>query len=128
MITRRQMLGGIGTVAAASVAISMLGVKPLAARNAEYTGKTHGADYFTNVVLTNQNGDQVKFYDDLIKNKFVVINMMYASVAKVSAPLAPITCGRYKRHWVIVSGATFSCIPLRCCQILIRRKCLKNMR
>ena len=51
MITRRQMLGGIGTVAAASVAISILGVKPLAARNAEYTGKTHGADYFTNVVL-----------------------------------------------------------------------------
>ena len=115
------MLGGIGTVAAASVAISMLGVKPLARRQAEYTSKTHGADYFTNVVLTNQNGEQVKFYDDLIKNKFVVINMMYAQ-------LAPITCGRYKRHWAIVSGATFTCIPLRYCQILIPRKSLKNMR
>ena len=88
MITRRQMLGGIGTVAAASVAISMLGVKPLAARNAEYTGKTHGADYFTNVVLTNQNGDQVKFYDDLIKNKFVVINMMYAQCSEGVCPIS----------------------------------------
>lgn len=88
MITRRQMLGGIGTVAAASVAISVLGVKPLAARNAEYTGKTHGADYFTNVVLTNQNGKQAKFYDDLIKNKFVVINMMYAQCSEGICPIS----------------------------------------
>ena len=88
MITRRQMLGGIGTVAAASVAISMLGVKPLAAGNAEYTSKTHGANYFTNVVLTNQNGSQVKFYDDLIKNKFVVINMMYAQCSESICPIS----------------------------------------
>ena len=88
MITRRQMLGGIGTVAAASVAISILGVKPLASRQAEYTSKTHGADYFTNVVLTNQNGSQVKFYDDLIKNKFVVINMMYAQCSEGICPIS----------------------------------------
>ena len=88
MITRRQMLGGIGTVAAASVAISILGVKPLASRQAENTSKTHGADYFTNVVLTNQNGSQVKFYDDLIKNKFVVINMMYAQCSEGICPIS----------------------------------------
>ena len=88
MITRRQMLGGIGTVAAASVAISILGVKPLARRQAEYTSKTHGVDYFTNVVLTNQNGSQVKFYDDLIKNKFVVINMMYAQCSESICPIS----------------------------------------
>ena len=88
MITRRQMLGGIGTVAAASVAISILGVKPLARRQAEYTSKTHGVDYFTNVVLTNHNGSQVKFYDDLIKNKFVVINMMYAQCSESICPIS----------------------------------------
>ena len=88
MITRRQMLSGLGTVAAASVAISMLGSKPLARRHAEYTSKTHGADYFTNVELINQNGEHVKFYDDLIKNKFVVINMMYAQCSEGICPIS----------------------------------------
>ncbi len=36
-------------------------------------------NYFPNVELTTHNGDQVLFYDDLIKGKVVVINFMYAS-------------------------------------------------
>lgn len=51
-------------------------------------GSTHGADYFTNVELTNQNGEHVKFYDDLIKNKFVVINMMYAQCSEGICPIS----------------------------------------
>jgi protein SCO1/2 len=39
--------------------------------------KYWGANYFPNVVLTDQNGKKVKFYDDLIKNKMVVINFIY---------------------------------------------------
>jgi protein SCO1/2 len=35
--------------------------------------------YFTNALLTTHEGKQVKFYDDLIKDKIVVINMMYAN-------------------------------------------------
>jgi protein SCO1 len=35
--------------------------------------------YLTNAVLTNQDGRQFKFYDDLVKGKIVVINMMYAN-------------------------------------------------
>ena len=35
--------------------------------------------YFPNVVLTTHEGKQVRFYDDLIKDKIVLINMMYAS-------------------------------------------------
>jgi len=31
------------------------------------------------VVLTSHNGEQVRFYDDLIKGKTVVINFMYAT-------------------------------------------------
>lgn len=38
----------------------------------------YGADYFPNCVLHTHQGKPVKFYDDLIKNKLVVINMMYA--------------------------------------------------
>ena len=36
-------------------------------------------NYFPNVELTTHNGDQVRFYDDLIKGKVVVINFMYAT-------------------------------------------------
>lgn len=35
--------------------------------------------HFPNVTLTTHEGKKVKFYDDLIKDKIVVINMMYAT-------------------------------------------------
>lgn len=35
--------------------------------------------YFPNVVLTTHEGKRVHFYDDLIRNKVVVINFMYAT-------------------------------------------------
>ena len=41
---------------------------------------------FPNVVLTTHDGKQVRFYDDLIKDKFVTINMMY-STCKATCPL-----------------------------------------
>lgn len=34
--------------------------------------------YFPNVVLTTHEGKRVRFYDDLLKDKIVTINMMYA--------------------------------------------------
>lgn len=36
-----------------------------------------GAGYFPNVELTTQDGKQVKFYDDLLKGKIVVIDLIY---------------------------------------------------
>jgi len=36
-----------------------------------------GANYFPNVPLVNQDGKTVHFYDDLIKGKTVVLDMMY---------------------------------------------------
>jgi protein SCO1/2 len=38
----------------------------------------YDAQYFPNCVLYTHEGKRVKFYDDLIKNKLVAINMMYA--------------------------------------------------
>jgi protein SCO1/2 len=35
--------------------------------------------YFPNIVLTTHEGKEARFYDDLIKDKIVVINMMYAN-------------------------------------------------
>ena len=39
---------------------------------------SQGAAKFTNAVLQTQDNKEVRFYDDLIKGKQVVINMMYA--------------------------------------------------
>src|SRR6185436_1625707 len=35
--------------------------------------------YFPNVVLTTHEGKRVRFYDDLLKDKIVVLSLMYAS-------------------------------------------------
>ncbi|MDF1815364.1 MAG: SCO family protein [Verrucomicrobiales bacterium] len=43
------------------------------------TGDRWGADYFPDYKLTNQNGDQVRFFTDLVKDKIVVINFIYTS-------------------------------------------------
>jgi cytochrome oxidase Cu insertion factor (SCO1/SenC/PrrC family) len=40
---------------------------------------TWGANYFPNVPLITQDGDTVHFFDDLIKDKIVVINFIYTS-------------------------------------------------
>ena len=37
------------------------------------------ADHFPNVVLKTHEGRNVRFYDDLLKGKIVLINFMYAS-------------------------------------------------
>ena len=48
------------------------GSKSAAADNARY-----GANYFPNIVLTTQDGVKVHFYDDVIKGKSVVIDLIY---------------------------------------------------
>jgi protein SCO1/2 len=40
--------------------------------------RRYGAEYFSNVTLTTHEGRTVRFYDDLIRGKIVMFNMMYA--------------------------------------------------
>jgi protein SCO1/2 len=42
-------------------------------------GSVWGASYFPNVLLTTHDGQQVRFFDDLIKDKVVAINFIYTS-------------------------------------------------
>lgn len=93
MVTRRQVLGGIGGISAAA-ALGMLGEKPLAPPKLTAAGATHGSSYFPNFIVTTHEGKRLKFYDDLIKNKFVVINMMYA---QCSEGICPITTMNMRR-------------------------------
>jgi cytochrome oxidase Cu insertion factor (SCO1/SenC/PrrC family) len=65
------MIGVLSAISAGSAA---------AAGNA---GSIWGADYFPNVLLTTHEGKQVRFFDDLIKGKVVVINFLYTSCPDV---------------------------------------------
>jgi protein SCO1 len=56
----------------AAMSFIMLGAAPAAADNSQW-----GANYFPNVPLTTQDGTTVHFYDDLLKNKIVVIDLIY---------------------------------------------------
>jgi protein SCO1/2 len=52
------------------------------------------SDRFSNIVLHTQHGKPVRFYDDLVKDKAVIINLMYSGCGEIcpanSAELAKI--------------------------------------
>lgn len=50
-------------------------------------GERWGADYFPNVPLVTHEGETVRFFDDLIKDKVVTINLVYTSCPNM-CPLA----------------------------------------
>lgn len=43
--------------------------------------------YFTDVVLLNQNGEKMRLYSDLLKNKVVIINFFFATCQGVCLPM-----------------------------------------
>ncbi len=47
------------------------------------SGAPWGADYFPNIPLINQDGKTVYFFEDLIKDKVVMINLIYTSCRDV---------------------------------------------
>lgn len=67
-------IGGIGLVT-----WILLAVVSAASASAAAWGET----YFPNVPLVTQDGKAVRFYDDLIKDKIVLVNFIYASCKEV---------------------------------------------
>jgi len=43
--------------------------------------------YFPNLILTDQDGRKLKFYDDLVKDKIVIFNMFYAQCEGICSPV-----------------------------------------
>ena len=77
--TRRKVLGLLGLAGIAPIAGRLLTTSAAAAE----VGLSAPRDkirrrYFPNVSLQTQDGKQVRFYDDLIKDKIVTINFFYA--------------------------------------------------
>lgn len=73
--------------AVAAVAVSTLGMFGSGGASAAPEGSPLGATFFPNVPLVTQNGETVRFYDDLIKGKKVLINFIYADCVK-ACPLS----------------------------------------
>ena len=72
------MIRSLVTVTAFFLAFSNLG----GAASAAPKGSPWGADYFPNVPLVTQEGKTVRFYDDLLKDKKVLINFIYIGCEK----------------------------------------------
>lgn len=71
---RRNRRAGLAIAAIFFSVIFLIAVStPAAAEN------RWGANYFPNVVLTTQDGAKVHFYDDVLKGKSVVIDMIYTT-------------------------------------------------
>jgi protein SCO1 len=66
-----------------TMTLSSVGLRPAGAAP---QGSPWGANYFPNVPLTTQDGQTVQFYDDLIKDKAVLVNLIYTS-CKDNCPL-----------------------------------------
>jgi protein SCO1 len=87
-ISRRKMLAGLavaplgaGLVAKANNLVELL------PKGATSSREKLQARYFPNFELTTHEGKKVRFYDDLIKDKIVVINFMYAQCEGICVPI-----------------------------------------
>ncbi|WP_439858634.1 SCO family protein [Pseudomonas sp. MBLB4136] len=77
MNTRRKVLAGMGAVALGGLLWQRFPVE--AESIIDVAGEADGVDdsYFPNVPLYTHEGEQVRFYDDLVRGKIVTVNMMY---------------------------------------------------
>src|SRR5258708_12386378 len=78
--------GGFSGVFLAAIIFIIVGSAPAAAES------PWGANYFPNLPLTTQDGTTVHFYDDVIKGKIVVIDLIYThSVDSCPLETAPLS-------------------------------------
>ena len=55
------------------------------------------ADYFTDTVLVNQDGEKMRFYSDLLRDKVVVINTIFTTCTGI-CPVMSKTYSRLQEH------------------------------
>ncbi len=81
-VSRRKLFAGLAMVPVMGAIAASGDDAPTAAH--KFAPRLPGREvvrqrYFPNVDLVTSEGKQVKFYDDLLKDKIVVINLMYAN-------------------------------------------------
>ena len=77
-VTRRNLLGLLRLAPAVPLAGHLLATRALAAETDSSARALLQRRNFPNVKLQDQHGKNVRFYDDLIKDKIVTINFFYA--------------------------------------------------
>ena len=87
-ISRRKMLAGLAVAPLTAATLTRAGslIEQLPAPALSSRQKLQ-ARYFPNFELTTHQGRKVRFYDDLIKDKVVVINFMYAQCEGICVPV-----------------------------------------
>lgn len=85
-LNRRKMLGLLGLTPVAGGLLTQASGQ--STRPNEISSREKIRDrYFPNFVLTTHEGKKVRFYDHLIKDKIVLINMMYAKCEGICMPV-----------------------------------------
>jgi len=87
-ISRRKMLAGLAVAPLATGMVTKASdlIKP-SPKEARSSREKLQARYFPNFEITTHEGKKVRFYDDLIKDKIVVINFMYAKCEGICVPI-----------------------------------------
>jgi protein SCO1 len=67
----------------ASAATSAISATAMAWEVGERSNKHPRQSYFTNAPFVDQGGHKVKFYEDIIRDKVVVVNMMYTACTSI---------------------------------------------
>ena len=71
-------------------AVALAAAAILAPIGSNAQNRPWGADYIPNLTVTTQNGEPVRFYDDLVKGKIVIISFIYTSCTDI----CPLTTAR----------------------------------
>ena len=61
---------------------------PRSAASERVAGRTKHSDRFPNVSLLTQHEESVQFYDDLVRDRVVIVNFMYATCENICLPIA----------------------------------------
>ncbi len=86
MNTRREILAGMGAAALGLIGLNAAWQaldNKIPDTTASWDDRDLSTTPFPNVTLYTHEGEAVKFYDDLIRDKVVAINMMYAQCAGI---------------------------------------------
>ena len=86
-MNRRKLLATLAVAPLATGVVGRAATSDNKFKVAESTREKLQKRYFPNLELTTHEGKKVRFYDDLIKDKIVVINFMYVKCEGVCMPV-----------------------------------------
>ena len=86
-LSRRKMLATLAVAPLAAGVVARAASSDNKFRVAESAREKLRKRYFPNFELTTHEGKKVRFYDDLIKDKIVVINFMYVKCEGICMPV-----------------------------------------